>query len=308
MNKVRFAISLLLFIIFIAGCSSSNTEKSKKPVIYTSVYPFEYITKEIAADTVSVESIYPPGVDVHSYEPTAKEMTSIAKGDAFIYMGAGLESFSDKLASTLDNQEIEFLEIGKNEDLFIKSNLHNNDDIEDEHQHRELDPHLWLDPIRMIDMSKMIQDQLIDLYPENKNKYKENFEQLEIKLTKLDEEFHKKLDSKENKQILVSHAAYGYWEEKYGIEQIAINGMFEDEPSQKDLANIARTAKKNNIKYVIFEQNGSSRISKVIQKNIGAKALFINNLEVRTEENIEAKEDYIDLMKINLETLDKATN
>src|SRR5699024_11397532 len=57
------------------------------PTRRSSDLPLEYIASEIGGEHVHVETIYPPGVDAHTYEPTSKEITSLAKADAFIYLG-----------------------------------------------------------------------------------------------------------------------------------------------------------------------------------------------------------------------------
>lgn len=347
MKKIFTIISAFILVFVISGCSSNssskepNDTKGKKLEIYTSIYPLQYITEQIGGDNVTVKSIYPPGVDAHTYEPTSKEMTDMAKSDAFIYLGAGMESFAETAASALSKQDVKFIEIAKHEALFSKSSDghdghdhgtdtdHNaeadNDhdehdhgaeadhnaevhDDHDGHDHGDKDPHIWLDPLRMIDMGAIIKDELITLNPENKKQYEKNYEALTKSLTALDQEFVTSLKDKQNKHILVSHAAYGYWEQRYGIEQIAISGLSSsDEPSQKDLAKIAKLAKEHQIKYVIFEQNASDRVSTIIQEHIKAEALHIHNLEVLTDEDIKNNADYISLMKANLAVLNKAT-
>src|SRR5699024_164255 len=104
------------------------------------------------------------------------------------------------------------------------------------------------------------------------------------------------------------HAAFGYWEERYGIEQIAINGLSSSsEPSQKDLTKIIEQAREHNLDYIIFEQNSSNRVSEIIQDHIGAEALTIHNLAVLTYQDIENEENYHSLIGYNLEILDKDT-
>src|SRR5690606_29054524 len=111
------------------------------------------------------------------------------------------------------------------------------------------------------------------------------------------------------KEILVSHAAYGYWESRYGIKQISISGLSpSNEPTQKDLKNIINTAKEHNIKFVIFEQNLTSKIAEVVKKEINAQSLTLHNLESVTAEDIKNGADYISIMRQNLETLNKALN
>jgi zinc transport system substrate-binding protein len=110
-------------------------------------------------------------------------------------------------------------------------------------------------------------------------------------------------------EILVSHAAYGYWEDAYGIEQLAVAGLSPtEEPSQKELKEIIETAKEHSIQYVIFEQNVTTQVAEIIQKEINAKPLKVHNLSVLTESDIANNEDYLSLMRKNLKTLDQAMN
>lgn len=303
-GKLLFGFLLLLFLLTACNSSNENTE-NEQLIIYTSIYPIQYVAEEITGDNATVKSIYPPGVDAHTYEPTSKEITELAKGNAFIYLGAGMESFAETAADALKSQDILFIEIGEHDHLFTEDE-HKHDDHG--HDHGDHDPHIWLDPLRMIEIGEIVKDELVTLNPEKEGEYVENFKALKEDLTTLDEEFTETLETKENKQLLVSHAAYGYWEERYGIEQIPISGLSSsDEPSQKDLAEIARLAEKEELNYVIFEQTGSNRLASIIQEYIHADKLTIHNLEVLTEDNIAENENYLSLMKKNLEVLDQAT-
>ncbi|MBT2689423.1 zinc ABC transporter substrate-binding protein [Bacillus sp. ISL-47] len=179
----------------------------------------------------------------------------------------------------------------------------------DEHIHSDKDPHVWLDPILSIDLANTIKNSLIDLMPEHKSEFEANFNQLKSDLEKLDKEIETTIDSSKTKYILVAHAAYGYWEERYGIEQIAIAGLSPtQELSQKELQAIINESSEHNLNYVIFEQNVSPKVAKIIQKEIGAKSLSLHNLEAITEENIKENDDYFSIMRKNLETLKTALN
>ena len=249
-------------------------------------------------------------------------MITIAKSDAFFYLGAGMEAFAETAAETLANQDVKLLEIGEDKSIFLKDEHgekeheeeHNHDTDqateheEHEHHHGDYDPHIWLDPLRLIDVSEIVKEELIALNPDAESMYEENFAGLKEDLTALDEAYKNVLDKKENKHILVSHAAYGYWEDRYGIEQMSINGLSSsNEPSQKELTNIINQTKEYNLKYILFEQNISNRVSEIIQDEVGAEAAVIHNLEVLTEEDIEQNENYLSLMEHNLEVLDKIT-
>ncbi|WP_339228689.1 zinc ABC transporter substrate-binding protein [Oceanobacillus sp. FSL K6-2867] len=318
MKILKSLILIILFSILIAGCSSadqSSKANNGQLKIFTTLYPIQYAVERIGGDTVAAKTVYPPGVDAHSYEPTTKDITAIADSTAFIYLGAGMESFAESAAEALAKQDVQLIEIGEHEELFhVEEKNHEHGAISEDshahdgHHHGDHDPHIWIDPVRMIEMASIIKEELIALNPEKEAYYNENFSKLKTDLLALDEAFQGKLDEKKNKQILVSHAAFGYWEERYGIEQISINGLTsESEPSQKELTEIIDQANSYNLDYIIFEQNSSNRVSEVIQNEIGAENLMIHNLSVLTEDDIANDEDYLSLMQYNLDVLDQAT-
>lgn len=295
-------ILLLTILLMITSCDSKQNHDQAGLTVYTSIYPIEYAVKQIGGEAVNVESVYPPGVDAHSYEPSTKKMTSIASSDAFFYLGTDMEAFTETTADALEPENVDLIELGKHKELFTAN------DAEDNTNH-DPDPHIWFDPLRMIDMAELIKNKLAELNPDDKDLYQENFIDLKKDLVALDDNFNETLDAKKNKKILVSHAAYGYWEERYGIEQIAIRGITSsDEPSQKDLTSIMKQAETNHLDYVLLEQNSSDHIAEVMQEQLDAKVEYIHNLEVLTEKDIDNHEDYLTLMKHNLNVLDKVTD
>ena len=296
----RINLILFTFLLLITGCEENKPPEQTSPdllTIYTSIYPLQYLTESIAGEYAHVSSIYPAGVDAHTYEPTSREMTEIAKADAFIYFGQHMEGFSDKIAATLASHHVAFIEIGSHGYLFREGNG------------SHVDPHIWLDPIRMIDMATIIKEELIRLNPEHTDEFNKAYDDVIEELMQLDEEFIHVLESKINKKIIVSHAAYGYWEERYGLEQLTISGISStDEPSQKELVTLIKAIKEQGLDYIIFNQRGKHRLSTIVQQQTKTEKRIIHDLEVLTEEDIKNHEDYMSLMKKNLKTLDVVTH
>ncbi|MBX0359225.1 metal ABC transporter solute-binding protein, Zn/Mn family [Halobacillus sp. Nhm2S1] len=352
MKKLAILLSFILTILVVTACGNeeTSTEQNKEKTkdengelnVYTTVYPLQFFTEQIGGETVSVQSILPPGSDAHTYEPTTKEMVKLAEADLFIYNGAGLEGYAKKISDSIQPEGVEILEAAA--DMDLKEHVHNHgEDVqaedehaheedshgEDEHAHEEdshgddeqadaedsheghdhgeMDPHVWLDPVRAAQMAEGIKSQLIKMNPDQEELYEENYQELRAKLMDLDQTFHDRVESKAKSKVIVSHAAYGYWEEAYGIEQIAVSGLSPtNEPSQKDLENIVQVAESNNLEYVVFEQNITPKVSEVIQNEIGAEALRFHNLSVLTEDNVDNDEDYFTLMEQNLDVLTTA--
>src|SRR5699024_4639649 len=155
----RIIIFTAILLIVVTGCSSnpsSNDESDQSLSIYTSIYPLQYAAEQIAGNDAAVTSIYPPGVDAHTYESALKEIT---EGDLFLYIGADMESFADSIKSALESQPIKFLNMET-----TNPNMFNAGEESDEHG--DLDPHVWLDPKRMITIGETIRDELISMSPD----------------------------------------------------------------------------------------------------------------------------------------------
>lgn len=301
---------MLIFFSLIILTACQSTADKEKTIIFTSIYPLQYVTEEIAGDTAEVISMYPPGVDAHTYEPTTKQLTELAKSELFIYLGAGMEGFAEHAAQALQETNVNFLEIGKNEALFIEGEEEDDHGHDHDHGHsHDIDPHIWLDPLLMIQVGQMVLTQLIDLQPDKIDIFEKNFKKFESNMLTLHQDFDAKLHAKKNKKIIVTHAAYGYWEDRYGIEQIPISGISSsDEPSQKDLVNLINEAKRLDLHYIVFEQNSSNRVGEIIQEHLEADAVYIHNLETLTEEDIQNARDYFSIMQENIQVLDQITN
>ncbi|WP_079504581.1 metal ABC transporter solute-binding protein, Zn/Mn family [Mesobacillus jeotgali] len=398
---------LVLFLITataLSGCSSSKessheeSTETEKLTVYTTISPLKDFAEKIGGEHVAVNTIYPPNVDAHSYEPTTKDMIKLAESDLFFYTGTGVEGFTEKAEQALKNEKvtivkalenIELIESGHihsheeeeghskdehhgNEDSHSEEDLHNKNEAahsgedkhheneaahsgEDKHHENEAphseedlhnkdeaahsdekhhedevhideeqyedethsgkedhggqgnyDPHVWLDPILSIKIASNIKDSFVKLMPEHAKDFEKNFLQVEKELKELDREFKKVIDQADKKHVLVAHEAYGYWATRYGIIQIAVNGLSPtQEPSQKELSSLIEEAKEHNLKHIAFEQNVSSRVAEIIQKEIGAEPVTLYNLESISEEDLNNNEDYFSLMQKNLQTLKK---
>jgi zinc transport system substrate-binding protein len=312
--KVKALIFSLLLLLSTALYGCGNSEKSDETneknvvTIYTTIFPLEDFAKKIGGKHVKVKSIYPPNVDAHTYEPSPKTMVKIAGADAFIYTGVGLEGFADAAIETLEKENVKIVKAGEGIEL-LKHSEESGHQHEEEHghEHGDLDPHVWLDPIYSITLAENIKNALVELKPDAKEEFELNFKTLKSELEILDQEFQQTVKNAKQSKILVAHAAYGFWEQRYGIKQISVTGLSPtQEPSQKQLQEIIEIAKKNQIKYVIFEQNVTEKISDIVKSEIHAEALTLHNLESVTAEERKNKEDYFSLMRKNLETLKKA--
>ncbi|MCM3611544.1 zinc ABC transporter substrate-binding protein [Planococcus sp. MERTA32b] len=320
---------LLISILTLAACGDSGTDgadstaDSSKIQVFTTVYPLTYFTERIGGDQVEVESVYPAGANEHTFEPTQQDMIAIAEADLMFYIGLGLEGFIDSAKSTLDGEDVKFAALAESiTDEQLEAALEHDcegahdDDHEDHEEHTEeagheghdhgsTDPHIWMSPKLSQQLATSIKDSLIAQDPDNTEVYETNHAGLVEELEQLDTSFSQLQERVSKDTFFVSHAAFTYLAEPYGFEQVAVAGLnSQDEPSQKELTEIVDLAREKNIEYIVFEQNVSSNLTEVVQKEVGAEAVQMHNLGVLTQEDIENEETYFTLMERNLEVLE----
>lgn len=313
-----FILSMFAVMLLLTACSGDEPkqQESGQIDIYTTVYPLQYFSEQIGGEFVNVSSIYPPGANEHTFEPTQKDMIALADADLFFYIGLGLEGFVENAKKTLANEHVKFVPVAENidEEVLQSSTGHSHEELseheeEHDHHHGDIDPHVWLSPTISKDLALTIKNELVKQLPEQEDTFNKNYEQLAKRLDELDQQFKALADNASKKTFFVSHASFGYIAGNYGLTQIPVAGFnSQNEPSQKELAEIVDLAKQYDIHYILFEQNVSSKLTSIIQKEIGAESLMLHNLSVLTEEDIKNNEDYFTLMEKNLQTLEKALN
>ncbi|MEH7343411.1 zinc ABC transporter substrate-binding protein [Bacillus sp. JJ1532] len=324
----KIFILFLMLSLFLTGCAAGEEEKEKNNdtlTVYTTVYPLQYFAERIGGKYVETKTVYPPGADEHSFEPTQKDMMKLADADLFIFIGLGLEGFVEKAKEILKGEDVQMIAAGENVHLdtnIEKDSAHEEEDHHDDegsheeehqeddgHNHGDIDPHIWIDPIYAKDLAEATKNALIEKMPKHKDDFNANYDELIKELDQLNNDFKTIVDQSKHKEIIVSHSAFGYWEKRYGVEQISVSGLnSSSEPTQKQLEKIITEAKEHDLKYVFFEQNVSSKLTEIIQKELGAEPLYLHNLSVLTEHDINNDSTYFSIMSENLKALEKALN
>lgn len=292
--KKMFLI-LISIALLLTSCTigeKANKNEGENLIVYASFYPLYFLADEIGKDNINLRIVIPNGMEPHDYEPSIKQLKDIEKADIFIYNGAGLESWADKLLEAIIDE---------------KKTISASEEVELNKIDGVADPHIWLDPYNMDKIGKRIKEGFIALDSKNKEEYENNYKELSKKLRKLDNDYSTALKDKKKDKILVSHAAFGYMADRYKFDQIPVAGISpEQEPSPKTIANIIDLAKKNEIKYIFLETLANPKTVSVIAEEANLKILTLNPIAGLTEEEQKNGEDYTSIMEKNLESLKKA--
>lgn len=305
--------------------STAEGEKETKLSVYTTIYPLQYAVERIGGEQLQVVNLVPPGVDSHDFEPTAKEMVALANARVFIYNGGGFEQWVDQVVKGLDPART--LVVNATAGLPLRPALEEEPhaseaDVDhaagghaqeaaheeaDEHDHGPLDPHVWLDPLLFLQQAEKIKDALNEVDPAHGDAYERNYQALAADLKKLDQEYQAVAAKAKQKELVVSHRAFGYLAQRYGLAQTAISGLSPaDEPSPSQLKDLVEYVKQHQISWILFESSPSQKLAEVLARETGAKTALLHPLESLSETELRAGKDYLAVMRDNLETLRQA--
>lgn len=295
---------MMTMLLTLSGCgntqsASDNTaDGNKKISVYTSFYPMYDFAKNIGGDKITLVNLVPAGTEPHDWEPAPSDIANLEKGDVLIYNGAGMESWMDKTLSSLSNKNLITVDTSKNLKLL---------DNQDADEHLAHDPHVWLNPENAKEQAAAIKNAFVQADPANKDYYEQNYTTFAQKLDALDQDYKDAAKTFKQKDIVVSHQAFGYLCQAYGLTQVPLEGLSADsEPTPARMAEIEDFVKQNNIKYIFAEELISPKTAEAIARDTGAQTVVLNPLEGLSNDDQQAGKDYITVMKDNLELLKKA--
>jgi zinc transport system substrate-binding protein len=276
---------LLLAALAVGACQQSPVQDGK-PLVVASFFPMYEFARQVAGDRAQVVSLVPTGVEPHDWEPAPQDMAQVRRARLFVYNGAGLEPWAEKVKGEVDGKTTAIVSASAGIPLVGG------------------DPHVWLDPTLARSEVETIRATLARLDPAGAEIYAEQAKAFTAKLDALDERFAAGLRDCARRDVVVSHAAFGYLTRRYRLEQVPLMGLApESEPSPAALAAIVRLARQRKVAAVFFEALVNRRLADTLAREVGARTLLLNPIEGLTREEAAAGKGYLDLMAANLASL-----
>ena len=313
-SQIKLAIIAIVIVIPLASLAVtqpsfnseiSTTENSKLQVITSATFLYEF-SQNIGKEMIDVTLLVPMGADPHDWEPTIRDREKLQKADIIIVNGIGYEHWLDSFDSN-DNQGIlvdtsngiSTLDSEKHDD-HTKEDDHDGHE-EDKHNHGDLDPHIWLNPVYAQLQVKNIANALSNSDSTNKNYYQSNAAIYNKELDLLDSKIRTELSGCKT-DFITFHDAFSYFSEEYGLTQHTIISSNDShgEVTPQTLENIISLARELNIKVIFAEESTSTKTSQVIADEIGGKVLVLSPLEIVSDES------YVEKMIQNLDNLKDA--
>ncbi len=321
--------------------AATSSVPENKLKVYTSFYPMYDFAKKVGGDKIEVTNLVPAGMEPHDWEPTTKDIENLEHADMLIYNGAGMEHWVEDVVGALSNKDLVLVEASKGIELMEGHHhdhddhnhegevAHNHDDHNhegevdhdhddhnhegeadhnhDDHNHGHYDPHVWTSIKNAKKEMETIKEALVARDPENATFYEENYRMYAKQFDELDKTFEEKISALPNKNIVVSHEAFGYLCKDYGLNQMGIEGLSpESEPNPTRMAAVVDFVKEHNIKTIFFEELVSPKVAETIAKETGAVTDMLNPIEGLSQEQLDEGMDYLKIQEKNLIAIEKA--
>lgn len=274
-------ILIFILIIFTTGCFKRDTMEDI--TIYTTVYPFEYVTNYLYGENSTVSSIYPDGAVISDYELTDKQIKDYSKSELFIFNGLNDEK----------EYVTKFFKHNKNIKIIDStSSMEINNRVEE----------LWLNPSNLLMLAQNIKRGFNEYINNHylKNSIEEKYEELKIEISNLDAQMSSILDDANNNTIVVSDDLFLFLT-KYGFNVISLDKDTITDKSIKEAKNLIKNKKINYI-FAPNNEETSKTINGLIEGS-NVKIAYVHTLSTITETERNNKKDYISIMNENIELL-----
>ena len=276
--------------IVIIGLLGLGSLLSAKVDAVVSILPQQTFVKAIGGDKVNVSLMVKPGNSPHTYEPKPSQMKDISKADIYFSIGIEFEkAWLPKFAN--QNKKMKIVNIAKGIEKMEMKKHHHEEDHHDEHEghhheHASFDPHVWTSPNNVKVIAKNILKYLIKMDKSNEEYYEKNYDTFIKSLNKIDAKIKNILkDIPRDAKFMVFHPAWGYFAKQYCLVQVPIE-IEGKSPKPKDIIQIIKNAKKQNIKAILTAPEFSEKVAKQIANELNIKVVKISPLNPKWSKNM----------------------
>lgn len=301
---IAAALATPLLLAGCAGPAGSAGDEATGTRVVASFYPLEYLAERIAGEHADVLTLTSPGAEPHDLELTVRQTAEVAEADVVVY-AKGLQPAVD--AAVEQHGPDHVVEATEVADLApLDEAAHEGEDEAEHAAHADVegDLHFWLDPERMADVAAEMEARMAEVDPDHAADYEANLDTLRTDLDELHESYESGLAGCRLDTVVVSHDAFGYLE-KYGLHFEPIAGLSPDaEPSPAHLTALADLIKREGVTTVFSETLASPAMAETLAGSLGLETAVLDPVEGLSEAT--AGEDYLSLMRANLERLREA--
>ena len=251
--------SLLLFLAL--GLCAVVADAAERPMVAVSVLPQAWLVEEIAGERVEIEVMIPPGASPATHEPTIRQRRALEEASLYVKVGHPRFPFEQAWLDRLLSERKDLPIVDSSAGVEV----------------RERDPHVWVAPGAMRKMAENVTEALAALMPDEADSLRARNADLDRRIAELDRDIRTALAGHEGAAFFVYHAAWGYFADEYGLEQIAME-KGSRQPSPAQIAALIDAARERGIRVVFVQPQFSARSAELIAQEIGGRVVPLDPL------------------------------
>lgn len=321
----------IMIVLGVSACGqkdSANTiteakksEDSKIKVVTTIFPEYDWVKSVAGEDNANVDltMLLDNGVDLHSYQPTARDIMKISECDLFIYVGGESDTWVDRALKEASNKNMKVINLldvlgdtVKEEEVKEGMEAEEEEEGEKSEEEPEYDEHVWLSLKNAKVLCKAIADDLCEIDPENKDLYTQNEEAYVTKLDTLDQEYQATVDAATQKTLLFGDRfPFRYMVDDYGLDYYAafVGCSAETEASFETIKFLSEKVDELRLKNIMTIEKSDQKIAKTIIENTKGKnqnILTLDSMQSVTSDDVKNGTTYLSVMEKNLKVLKEA--
>ncbi len=287
MNARHLLLPVVATGLALSSCSalSQDTAGTSDGVdVVAAFYPLQFVAERVAGGDASVAELTTPGQEPHDLELSVTANAEVSAADLVVYEGGFQSAVDDAVGQNATGTTLDVADVV---DLRTVDG--------------EVDPHFWLDPLLLAQVADAVGRDLAEVDPTHAEAYAARAAAVRSDLEDLDADIERGLSECRRSTIVVSHDAFGYLE-RYGITVAPVAGLSPDaEPTPADLQRLQELIDSDGITTVFSETLASPRLTASLARDTGVESRVLDPVEGLTDAT--ADEDYLSLMRANLEAL-----
>ena len=269
------AIVVLSLALVTAACGSTESDSSDTSVtVVATTTILGDVAQNIVGDGGTVEVLLPIGADPHDYQASSQQIALVQQADLVIANGLFLEEGLLDMLETAAEDGANVLEIGEQLDpipfgFSVAEDADSNGD----------DPHIWLDPQRMADASRIIAGELAAIdasvdWMASADAYADELLAADAEVAAL---LSPILDS--DRKLVANHGALGYFADRYGFTVIGTvipGGSTLGDPSSSELAALVEKIQNENVPAIFAETSEPAALADAVASEVGNDVMVVD--------------------------------
>ncbi len=315
-KTITILIICLVCILALCGFSAcSENENEAKYTVVCTVFPAYDWARNVVGDNADVNVILllDSGADLHSYNPTTRDMLNISKCDLFVYVGGESDEWVEGVLTSYPSDK----RINLNLIAALGEKAREEEEIEgveeehEEHGGAEYDEHVWLSLKNAVVCVNAIADKVAAFDSENGEKYSQNASSYVAKLNDLDERYTQATVSAAVKTLVFcDRFPFLYMMKDYGLSYYAaFSGCStETQASFNTIKFLADKVKELSLDRVIVLEGSDKAVARSVLSEAGVNGniLQLDSIQSVGRAQVDSGATYLSIMENNLTVIKKA--